>query len=435
MKGDIKDREYLYRLIVEQLFYDGHQAFAGNLVSIAGLSGKMPPPSNKLFKLIQQVQQMELDTDAIDDQNFDEDTADNDEFYETYGGLDPENDADVGPCSPELSQYETIFLTTHKGPSRAAVYADDGKMFATGSLDCSIKIVDVEKCISKHSGLADQDANPVIRTLFDHTEEVTALAFHPHDQLLVSGSADCTLKFFDYGKAAVRRASRSIAETGVINSLSFHPSGDYLAVGTDNKVLRLYSTETQQCWVSSHPADQHSSGITCTDYSGEGRLLATGSKDGEIKIWDGVSSRCIESFKKAHDGAEICSVKFARNGKYLLTAGFDSIVKLWELSVNRCLLYYSGVGVGGASQKLPINAEFNHTEDFVMYPDERSGSLWSWDSRSMEKKKILSLGHSAAVRRIRHSPCGASFITCSDDSRVRFWYKKYRTKQFIHDQN
>ena len=36
--------------------------------------------------------------------------------------------------------------------------------------------------------------HPVIRTLYDHLEEVTSLVFHPREQLLISGSKDYTVK-------------------------------------------------------------------------------------------------------------------------------------------------------------------------------------------------------------------------------------------------
>lgn len=67
-------------------------------------------------------------------------------------------------------------------------------------------------------------------------------------------------------------------------------------------------------------------------------------------MWDGVSNRCVETFSRAHDGAEVCSARLTRNGKYVLTAGKDSCVKLWELAANRCLIAYTGAGAMGAQE-------------------------------------------------------------------------------------
>lgn len=80
-------------------------------------------------------------------------------------------------------------------------------------------------------------------------------------------------------------------------------------------VIRMYDITTSQCFVASNPAHQHSDSVTSIKWSPDGKLYASASIDGMIKIWDGVSSSCISTFPRAHDGAPVCSVQFARNGK------------------------------------------------------------------------------------------------------------------------
>lgn len=88
-----------------------------------------------------------------------------------------------------------------------------------------------------------------------------------------------------------------------------------MAVGTDHNVVRIYDINTAQCFVSAIGSQQHNSSVTCVKYAPNAKLYATGSLDGTIKIWDAISGRCINTFDKAHDGAEVCSVAFTRNGK------------------------------------------------------------------------------------------------------------------------
>ena len=57
----------------------------------------------------------------------------------------------------------------------------------------------------------DQQGHPVIRTLYDHVEEVTCLEFHPRDAILASGSRDCTVKLFDFSKAAAKKAFKTLS--------------------------------------------------------------------------------------------------------------------------------------------------------------------------------------------------------------------------------
>lgn len=45
---------------------------------------------------------------------------------------------------------------------------------------------------------------------YDHTDEITALDFHPREQILVSASRDCCIKLFDITKASAKKAYKSI---------------------------------------------------------------------------------------------------------------------------------------------------------------------------------------------------------------------------------
>lgn len=92
-----------------------------------------------------------------------------------------------------------------------------------------------------------------------------------------------------------------------------------MVVGTDHDVVRVYDINTSQCFASAIPSQQHQSSITCVKYAPTAKVYASGSLDGTIKMWDGVSGRCVNTFEKAHDGAEVCSVAFSRNGKVIHT--------------------------------------------------------------------------------------------------------------------
>lgn len=222
-------------------------------------------------------------------------------------------------------QYETVYVTSHKGPCRAGAFSPDGSLVATGSVDSSIKILDVDRMIAKsnpHDHFQDPqlmeratDAHPVIRTLYDHLEEVSCLAFHPKEQFLASGSHDMTIKLFDFAKPTVKRAFKCVQDSAVVRALAFHPTGDYLLVGTQQPTIRLYHLPTFQSFISPVIADQHKGAITSLSYSNSSQLYASGSKDGEIRIWDTVSNRCVAHFPSAHEGSEVCSVAFSRNGK------------------------------------------------------------------------------------------------------------------------
>ena len=71
-------------------------------------------------------------------------------------------------------------------------------------------------------------------SLLPHVQAVTSLDFHPTVSVLASSSRDGTVKFFDYSKPSVKRSYRALHEVAPVRSIIFHPSGDYMLVGSEH---------------------------------------------------------------------------------------------------------------------------------------------------------------------------------------------------------
>ncbi|XP_016662801.1 cleavage stimulation factor subunit 1-like isoform X2 [Acyrthosiphon pisum] len=417
----IKDSDHLYRLIISQLFYDGHTSIASSLAVQVNAD---PPcsPSDRLRSVVMKGLQHETDRQKESEQALNLNPI---QQMLIGPGIDLEFDTDVICTAPQPSLYETIYVTSHKGACNAGAFSPDGQLIATGSSDASIKILDIERMLAKAHEIGSTDiiegqGHPVIRTLYDHLEGVTCLDFHPNKPILASGSRDCHVKFFDYSKITVKKAYKTITDVVPIRCISFHPLGNYMVVGTNCPIIRLYDINTVQSYVCSVPSQQHTGPVTSIKFEPGAKYFVSSSRDGSIKLWDGVSNKCVNTFERAHNGSQVCSVTFSRNGKYILSSGKDSLVKLWELSTSRCLIAYTGAGTIG-KQEHHTQALFNHTEEFVMFPDEVTTSLCTWNARNASRQNLLSLGHNGPIRSIVHSPNSAAFLTCSDDFRARFW--------------
>lgn len=422
----MKDKDRLYRLMISQLSYDGYTAISKSLTQQYRPSSTIAP-SDELSRIFRNYSSSGL--------------AKPKEYLSPYSAgvlapvsqlsrsIDFEFESDVQPVSNELATYQPTYMSSHKAPIRAADFTVDGMFVATGSADATIKILDVERMLAKSSTVQDPtsgmnpDEHPTIRTLYDHLDEVTTVAFHPQSAYLLSGSRDETISIFDWGKSQAKKATRTIQEASPVSSISIHPSGDYFVVGCQQPTIRVYDMHTAIAYVSNCPSDQHTAPVNMVKYCENAHLFASCSEDGSIKIWDGVSNRCVQTINDAHGGQHVCSVQFTKNSKYLLSSGKDSIVKLWELASGRPIIKYTGAELSG-QQHHRAQAEFNHTEDYVLFPCEKSISLCCWNSRTGERQKLMPLGHSTSVRWVRHSPTMPAMITCSDDHKSRFWYYK-----------
>ncbi|XP_037954444.1 cleavage stimulation factor subunit 1 [Teleopsis dalmanni] len=409
----VKNREILYRLIISQLMYDGLDKFAVEL-SMLVKADECAPSERLLHVMITGMLAKREKEPIVND--------------DVVMGIDLEFEPESTTLAPEPASYETAYVTSHKQSCRAGAFSHDGTLVATGSVDASIKILDVERMLAKSAPEdlepgREQQAHPVIRTLYDHTDEVAFLEFHPTEHILASGSRDCTVKLFDIAKPSVKKAHKVLTDCEPVTCLSFHPNGDFMVVGTEHQTLRIYDVETSKCYGGAIPSHQHKAAIRCVKFASKAKLYASGSVDGCIKIWDTVSGRCVNTILDAHGGAEICSLQFTRNGKYLLSSGKDSLVYLWELCTSRAIQTYTGAGTTG-KQEHNTQAVFNHTEDYVLFPDEATTSLCSWNARNGARLNLMSLSHNGPVRYITHSPNAPAFLTCSDDYRARFWYRR-----------
>lgn len=152
-----------------------------------------------------------------------------------------------------------------------------------------------------------------------------------------------------------------------INSVSFHPSGDFLLVGSEAETVRIFDVKTLQCFTprafsgptthSSSSADNaqqqqgsHRSGINHIEYAPTGSVFITASQDGSIKVWDAISGKVVRTIENAHSGKAVTTATISRNGKYILSGGFDSVNKLWDLGSGKIIH-----GFQGAVQQVKTN--------------------------------------------------------------------------------
>ncbi|KAJ0789950.1 putative transcription factor WD40-like family [Helianthus annuus] len=321
--------------------------------------------------------------------------------------------------SKSFPKHETKHVSEHKNAARCARFSPDGRFLASGSADTSIKLFEVGKI--KQMLLPegkDGPVRPVIRTFYDHLQPVNDVDFHPQNNILISGAKDHTIKFFDFSKTTAKRASRVIQDTHNVRSLSFHPSGDFLLVGTDHHIPHLYDVNTFQCYLSANVQEIGvNSAINQVRYSCTGGMYVTASKDGAIRIWDGVTSNIVRSILGAHGSAEATSASFTKDQKYVLSCGKDSSVKLWEVGTGRLVKHY----LGATHTQLRCQAIFNDTEEFVLCIDEPSNEIVIWDALSAEKVARWPSNHTGAPRWLEHSPTESAFVSCGTDRSIRFW--------------
>ncbi|KAG0204691.1 hypothetical protein BGX28_003440 [Mortierella sp. GBA30] len=432
-------QEDVIPLIVSQLAEYGYAQLAQVVAEQTHTSASIKPSSRlseMLYVARDESEEIEpTDTSKIQSQTstaMDED--DDMDSGPTLTRLNLDTDPKTTPRSPP--NLNTIYTTTHKEAVTCTSFSKDGRYAASGSADTSLKILDVNKM-----KLVNDDVHPVIRTLYDHTTPVTDVDFHPNG-LVLAASSDTVVKLYDLSKPSVKRSFRYLQDSHPINSVSFHPSGDFLLVGSEAETVRIYDVKTLQCFTpkafstpNSHHHHQqqhhgsavdqaasqkqqgpHRGGINHIEYAPTGSVFITASQDGSIKVWDAISGKVIRTIEDAHSGKGVTTATISKNGKYILSGGWDSVGKLWDLGSGKMIHGFHG----SVQKKEKQSTVFSYNEDYVFSSDESNNTIVCWDSRTGTLLKRYS-GHQGLIRSLSASPVENGLVSGGDDNRVRYW--------------
>ena len=197
---------------------------------------------------------------------------------------------------------------------------------------------------------------------------------------------------------------------------------------------------------------QHSDAVGSVAFSPDGLMLASGSKDKTIQIWDLATGKSIRTFPG--DSSTVWSVSFDSSGTKLATGTGFWRVMLWDLKTGQATrtldhtasvwsvalspdgkLIASGSGdkttkisdatTGALIYNLPDHTDFVYSVAFT--PDGKSLVSASKDKKitivDVATGKLLKTieGHGDQVRSIAITPDGKTIVSGSYDESIKIW--------------
>ena len=221
-------------------------------------------------------------------------------------------------------------LEGHTGSVNTLAFSPDGKSLASGGVDKTLKVWDVARARLRRSWRAGDEA-------------VKSLAWSPDGKTLASGSLDAKAKLWDAQSATLKATyADPKARATWVSSVAFAPDGKTLAVGSAayqwgaTLVWNIASKQLLHTLSSSisKPTSMEQLETNSVAYAPDGRLLATATRGGAVKVWDAHSGAFITAFLDHNDGpaqgTRLSQIAFAPDGKTLAGTSVERNVKLWD---------------------------------------------------------------------------------------------------------
>ncbi|CED83258.1 WD40-repeat-containing subunit of the 18S rRNA processing complex [Phaffia rhodozyma] len=272
--------------------------------------------------------------------------------------------------------FDARLLAGHSDMVLCLDKSKDGQWLVSGSKDRTARIWAWVPSPSSATGGNDEGEWRCVAVCEGHAESIGAVAFSrkPSDQatdssgkakFLFTASQDRTIKMWDLSAldTSIHGSSSSTPESSGevykprsiltqkihdkdINSLDLAPNDRLLASGSQDKTVKIFQVEyaapkkgtDAKATGGVHQVGTckgHKRGVWSVRFSRTDRVLATGSGDKTVRIWSLDDYTCLKTFE-GHSNS-VLRVDFLSQGQQLVSSSSDGLVKLWNVKDEECV--------------------------------------------------------------------------------------------------
>jgi WD40 repeat protein len=195
----------------------------------------------------------------------------------------------------------------------ALAFSPDGRTLASGGLDSSLKLWDVQRACG---------GDPT-RELHRQPSGVTAVSYVKGGTLLVTGHVNRILRVLDVKSG--RQTATLRGPEALVNLVCLSPDGKRLAVASHDRTIRLFDVERgAQLFV----LPGHRRPATSIAFFGDGLHLATVALDNAVQLWD-LEARSALAALWGPAAESFAGVALFGDGDHIAVALADGRIRIW----------------------------------------------------------------------------------------------------------
>ena len=192
----------------------------------------------------------------------------------------------------------------------AVALTADGKRAVTGGLDMKLRVYELP-------------SGRLLAVLEGHTRPILALAVSPDGTTVASGSSDSEIRLWNLGK--LDAAARVLAgDEDWVQAVGFSADGGGLASGSEDGVLKLRNARSGEV-VGSWKAG--TAGVSALHWL-DGTSLVAGDKSGAVSLYDASLRKKLAALGSHSDA--VADLDVSADGRLVATASFDGTLRVWD---------------------------------------------------------------------------------------------------------
>jgi len=193
-------------------------------------------------------------------------------------------------------------------------------------------------------------------------------------------------------------------------SLAFSPKGDLLASGSVERVVKLWDIRTGECIAT---LEGHTYPVLSLSFSPDGDQLVSGSGDTTLIIWDLENKSQVRQLK-GH-GFYVVTVDWDPNGNRIVSGSVDANICEWDSNTGAVLAKHDEHRA--AVREVRFNPDGSK---LISGSSDLTMMLWDSTFKPMKHDKTIQ-GHDSEVRALGFSHDGKYLASGSSDRTLYLW--------------
>lgn len=266
----------------------------------------------------------------------------------------------------------------------------------------------------------------IIRILRGHEWSVTDIEISKDGDLLISGGWDKTLKLWSLKDYTELFSFPSHEE--MIWDVIFSRDESYIASCSWDGSINIWEVDSKKLinsfnHSSKYEKIQHEpffykstrpNMCISIDFSPDNKMIASGSSDGMIRIWDVIGNNLLEVIN-IHDSSSVEKVKFSKTGDKLFST--SNKVLIYDLKTKQIENVFDGhKGAGICSMDLDKNERFLLTGDIAIH----NPLIILWDLKTGDSIRVFK-GHETIIRDVCFSNNQKVIASVGEDNLIKIW--------------